>query len=129
MILTSNQNYANWGEIFGDPITASIILDRAFTMPPPLTSKETAIWKKEKRNSLLENRMSQKMSQKWNHSKTREGIFIPIDTGLPCHVVKTFCLFFKLRNAGHPEQGLISSLDMCLNLTYTIHHEQISCDR
>ncbi len=28
MVLTSNQSYAHWGEIFGDPIIASAILDR-----------------------------------------------------------------------------------------------------
>ncbi len=30
MILTSNQSFASWGEVFGDRIIATAILDRVF---------------------------------------------------------------------------------------------------
>ncbi len=44
MILTSNQTYGNWGDIFGDPVIASALLTQGgtgcCTMPPRSISRE-----------------------------------------------------------------------------------------
>ena len=33
MILTSNRGFAEWGEVFGDPVVATALLDRLLTRP------------------------------------------------------------------------------------------------
>ena len=53
MILTSNQSYANWGEIFGDPIIASAILDRVLHHATAVNIKGESYRLKEKRKSGL----------------------------------------------------------------------------
>lgn len=53
MILTSNQSYANWGEIFGDPIIASAILDRVLHHATTVNIKGESYRLKEKRKSGL----------------------------------------------------------------------------
>ena len=58
MILTSNQSYANWGEIFGDPIIASAILDRVLHHATTVNIKGESYRLKEKRKSGLLSRQS-----------------------------------------------------------------------
>ncbi len=53
MILTSNQSYANWGEIFGDPIIVSDILDRVLHHATTVNIKGESYRLKEKRKSGL----------------------------------------------------------------------------
>ncbi len=53
MILTSNQSYGNWGEIFGDPIIASAILDRVLHHATTVNIKGESYRLKEKRKSGL----------------------------------------------------------------------------
>jgi len=53
MILTSNQAYANWGEIFGDPVIASAILDRLLHHDTTVNIKGESYRLKEKRKAGL----------------------------------------------------------------------------
>jgi hypothetical protein len=34
MILTSNSGFAKWGQVFGDPVVATALLDRTFAQTP-----------------------------------------------------------------------------------------------
>ena len=42
MILTSNRGFAEWGELFGDPVVATALLDRLLHPPSSSTSKAPA---------------------------------------------------------------------------------------
>ena len=53
MILTSNQAYANWGEIFGDPVIASAILYRLLHHDTTVNIKGESYRLKEKRKAGL----------------------------------------------------------------------------
>lgn len=53
MILTSNQAYANWGDIFGDPVIASAILDRLLHHATTVNIKGESYRLKEKRKAGL----------------------------------------------------------------------------
>ncbi len=53
MILTSNQNYDNWGEIFGDPIIASAIPDRVLHHVTTINIKGDSCRLREKRKAGL----------------------------------------------------------------------------
>ena len=43
MILTSNRGFAEWGDIFGDPVVATALLDGSFTTPSSSRSRAPAI--------------------------------------------------------------------------------------
>ena len=58
MILSSNQSYANRGEIFGDPIIASAILERILHHATTVNIKGESYRLKEKRKSGLLSRQS-----------------------------------------------------------------------
>lgn len=53
MILTSNQSYSNWGEVFGDPILATAILDRLLHHSVTINIKGDSYRLKEKLKSGL----------------------------------------------------------------------------
>jgi DNA replication protein DnaC len=43
MILTSNRGFAEWGEVFGDPVVATALLDRLLHQATSSKSKDRAI--------------------------------------------------------------------------------------
>ena len=51
LILTSNKSYADWGEIFGDQVLASAILDRLLHHATTLNIKGESYRLKEKRKA------------------------------------------------------------------------------
>ncbi|EQD25367.1 MAG: IstB-like protein ATP-binding protein, partial [Leptospirillum sp. Group IV 'UBA BS'] len=53
MILTSNQTYGNWGDIFGDPVIASAILDRVLHHATTVNIKGESYRLKEKKKAGL----------------------------------------------------------------------------
>ena len=53
MILTSNQRFGNWGEIFGDQVLATAILDRVLHHSVTINIKGESYRLKEKRKSGL----------------------------------------------------------------------------
>ena len=53
LILTSNQPAGNWGEVFGDPVLATAILDRLLHHSHVITIKGESYRLKEKRNAGL----------------------------------------------------------------------------
>ena len=53
MILTSNQTYGNWGDIFGDPVIASAILDRVLHHATTVNIKGESDRLKEKKKAGL----------------------------------------------------------------------------
>ena len=53
MILTSNQTYGNWGDIFGDPVIASAILDRVLHHATTVNVKGESYRLKEKKKAGL----------------------------------------------------------------------------
>jgi DNA replication protein DnaC len=53
LILTSNKSYADWGEIFGDQVLASAILDRLLHHATTLNIKGESYRLKEKRKAGL----------------------------------------------------------------------------
>ena len=63
MILTSNQTYANWGEIFGDPVIASAILDRVLHHASTLNIKGESYRLKEKRKAGLLSRLGEEVAK------------------------------------------------------------------
>jgi DNA replication protein DnaC len=51
MILTSNRGFGQWGEIFGDPIIATAILDRLLHHSVTINIKGESYWLKEKQKA------------------------------------------------------------------------------
>ena len=57
MSLTSNHAYANWGDVFGDPVIASAILDRLLHHATTVNIKGESYRLKEKRKAGLLSRL------------------------------------------------------------------------
>ncbi len=51
MILTGNQSFAKWGEVFGDPVLATAILDRLLHHSAVLNIKGESYRLKEKKKA------------------------------------------------------------------------------
>ena len=53
MILTSNKGFVDWGEVFGDPVLATAILDRLLHHATTINIKGESYRLKEKRKAGL----------------------------------------------------------------------------
>jgi DNA replication protein DnaC len=51
MMLTSNRGFGQWGEIFGDPIIATVILDRLLHHSVTINIKDESYRLKEKQKA------------------------------------------------------------------------------